>query len=173
MPDIKIDDNGLFEEERRLNAYLNSDKLKPLEGKHAEIDKRWKQSTQQLETRPGCEETRGIHSYRSGVCSCKWGGASSGKPFPCLHNGNEVDDWMGLDEGNSWFKSQVRDSNRSQDIGNLNKFEKFKTIKYYGRNIALYEHEIIITGRAGREGSTEPGPNGLSGLGAEILAKKL
>ncbi|GFU88994.1 hypothetical protein TNCV_2894421 [Trichonephila clavipes] len=36
------------------------------------------------------------------------------KPSPCLHNGNEVDDWMGLDEWNSWFKSQVRDSNRSQ-----------------------------------------------------------
>ncbi|GFX30769.1 uncharacterized protein TNCV_1181471 [Trichonephila clavipes] len=28
---------------------------------------------------PGCEETRGIHSNRSGVCSSKWGGASSGK----------------------------------------------------------------------------------------------
>ncbi|GFW41355.1 hypothetical protein TNCV_1003461 [Trichonephila clavipes] len=22
---------------------------------------------------------------------------------PCLHNGKEVDDWMGLDEWNSWF----------------------------------------------------------------------
>ncbi|GFS74920.1 uncharacterized protein TNCV_1395941 [Trichonephila clavipes] len=52
-------------------------------------------------------------------------------PSPCLHNGNE-DDWMGLDEWNIWFKS--RDSNRSQDIVNLNKFEKFKTIKNYGRN---------------------------------------
>ncbi|GFU87614.1 uncharacterized protein TNCV_2935361 [Trichonephila clavipes] len=38
---------------------------------------------------------------------------------------NEVDDWMGLDEWNSWFKSQVRDSNRSQDIVNLNKLKKF------------------------------------------------
>ncbi|GFY04227.1 uncharacterized protein K02A2.6 [Trichonephila clavipes] len=36
------------------------------------------------------------------------------KPSPCLHNGNEVDDYMGLDEWNSWFKSQFRDSNRSQ-----------------------------------------------------------
>ncbi|GFW75591.1 hypothetical protein TNCV_4427741 [Trichonephila clavipes] len=44
------------------------------------------------------------------------------KPSPCLHNGNEVDDWMGLDEWNSWFKSQVPDLNRSQDIVNLNKF---------------------------------------------------
>ncbi|PRD37677.1 UNVERIFIED_CONTAM: hypothetical protein NCL1_05366 [Trichonephila clavipes] len=33
-----------------------------------------------------------------------------------------------------------------------------------------YEHEIIITGRAVREGSNEPGPNGLSGSGVEILA---
>ncbi|GFU58627.1 uncharacterized protein TNCV_1278091 [Trichonephila clavipes] len=44
------------------------------------------------------------------------------KPSPCLHNGNEVDDWMGLSEWNSCFKSQVRDSNRCQDIMNLNKF---------------------------------------------------
>ncbi|GFX46417.1 uncharacterized protein TNCV_238791 [Trichonephila clavipes] len=50
------------------------------------------------------------------------------KPSPCLHNGNEADDWMGLDEWNSWFKSQVRDSNRSQDIVNLNKF-KTKTME--------------------------------------------
>ncbi|GFY22072.1 uncharacterized protein TNCV_3297161 [Trichonephila clavipes] len=56
------------------------------------------------------------------------------KPSPCLHNGNEVDDWMSLDEWNSWFKSQVRDSNRSEDIVNLNKSKKFKTIKNYGRN---------------------------------------
>ncbi|GFV46345.1 uncharacterized protein TNCV_3232341 [Trichonephila clavipes] len=55
------------------------------------------------------------------------------KPTPCLPNGNEVDDWMGLDERNSWFKYQVRDSNRSQDIVNLNKFKKFKTVKNYGR----------------------------------------
>ncbi|GFX83143.1 hypothetical protein TNCV_4987371 [Trichonephila clavipes] len=41
MTDIKIDDNGLFEEERRLNGYLNSNKLEQLENKHAEIDKRW------------------------------------------------------------------------------------------------------------------------------------
>ncbi|GFS91543.1 uncharacterized protein TNCV_1139691 [Trichonephila clavipes] len=56
------------------------------------------------------------------------------KPSPCLHNGIEVDDWMGLDEWSSWFKSQVRDSNRSQDIVNSNKFKKLKTIKNYGRN---------------------------------------
>ncbi|GFX87296.1 hypothetical protein TNCV_3820261 [Trichonephila clavipes] len=29
---------------------------------------------------------------------------------PCLHNRNEVDEWMRLDEWNSWFISQVRDS---------------------------------------------------------------
>ncbi|GFW71648.1 uncharacterized protein TNCV_2548611 [Trichonephila clavipes] len=51
------------------------------------------------------------------------------KPSPYLYNGNKVYNWMGLDEWNSWCKSQVRDSNRSQDIVNLN---KFKTI--YGRN---------------------------------------
>ncbi|GFU89780.1 uncharacterized protein TNCV_4116701 [Trichonephila clavipes] len=53
------------------------------------------------------------------------------KPSPCQHNENEVDDCMGLDEWNSSFKSQIRDSKRSQDIVNLNKFEKFKTIKNY------------------------------------------
>ncbi|GFW28992.1 adhesion G protein-coupled receptor B2 [Trichonephila clavipes] len=37
------------------------------------------------------------------------------KPSRCLHNGNQIYDWMGLDEWNSWLKSQVRDSNRSQD----------------------------------------------------------
>ncbi|GFV57383.1 hypothetical protein TNCV_3173311 [Trichonephila clavipes] len=41
MPDFKMDDSGLFEEERRLNAYLNSTKLVQLENQHAEIDKRW------------------------------------------------------------------------------------------------------------------------------------
>ncbi|GFX03441.1 hypothetical protein TNCV_4634531 [Trichonephila clavipes] len=41
MPDIKIDDNGLFEEERRLNEYLNSNKLEQWANQHAEIDKRW------------------------------------------------------------------------------------------------------------------------------------
>ncbi|GFX00463.1 uncharacterized protein TNCV_2091131 [Trichonephila clavipes] len=51
------------------------------------------------------------------------------KPSPSLHNGNEVDDWMGLDEWTSWLKSQVRDSNRSQDIVNLNKFETIKTME--------------------------------------------
>ncbi|GFS71867.1 hypothetical protein TNCV_3715381 [Trichonephila clavipes] len=38
------------------------------------------------------------------------------KPSPCLHNWNDVDDWMSLDEWNSWFKSQVRNSKRNQDI---------------------------------------------------------
>ncbi|PRD22612.1 UNVERIFIED_CONTAM: hypothetical protein NCL1_48659 [Trichonephila clavipes] len=38
---------------------------------------------------------------------------------------------------------------------------------------SLMSMEIIITGRADREGSNEPGANGLSGSGAEILAKKL
>ncbi|GFX15560.1 dimer_Tnp_hAT domain-containing protein [Trichonephila clavipes] len=41
LPHIKIDDNGLFEEERRLNTYLNSNTLEQLENQHAEIDKRW------------------------------------------------------------------------------------------------------------------------------------
>ncbi|GFS62205.1 uncharacterized protein TNCV_477301 [Trichonephila clavipes] len=41
MPDIKIDDNGMFEEERRLNACLNSNKLEQLENQHVKIDKRW------------------------------------------------------------------------------------------------------------------------------------
>uniref|UniRef100_T1HNF9 HAT C-terminal dimerisation domain-containing protein n=1 Tax=Rhodnius prolixus TaxID=13249 RepID=T1HNF9_RHOPR len=41
MPDIKIDDNCLFEEIRRLNIYLNSDKLEQWENQHVEIDKRW------------------------------------------------------------------------------------------------------------------------------------
>ncbi|GFW54739.1 hypothetical protein TNCV_2653791 [Trichonephila clavipes] len=36
MPDIKINDNCLFEVERRLNVYLNSNKLEKLENKHAE-----------------------------------------------------------------------------------------------------------------------------------------
>ncbi|GFV99334.1 hypothetical protein TNCV_1513061 [Trichonephila clavipes] len=41
MSHIKIDDNGLFKEERSLNAYLNSNKLEQLENQHIEIDKRW------------------------------------------------------------------------------------------------------------------------------------
>ncbi|GFX99336.1 zinc finger MYM-type protein 1 [Trichonephila clavipes] len=40
MPDIKIDDNPLFEEIRRLNVYLNTDKLQQWENQHFEIDKR-------------------------------------------------------------------------------------------------------------------------------------
>ncbi|GFU60718.1 uncharacterized protein TNCV_2754681 [Trichonephila clavipes] len=44
------------------------------------------------------------------------------KPSSCQPNGSQVYDWMGLDEWNSWFKSQVRDSNRSQDIVDLNIF---------------------------------------------------
>ncbi|GFV75708.1 hypothetical protein TNCV_1756361 [Trichonephila clavipes] len=53
------------------------------------------------------------------------------KPSQCLHNGKEADDWMGLDEWNNWLKSQVRDSNRSQDILNLNKksLKQIKTIE--------------------------------------------
>ncbi|GFW69509.1 hypothetical protein TNCV_488551 [Trichonephila clavipes] len=39
--DCSIKDNGLFEEERRLNAYLNSNKLEQLENQHVKIDKRW------------------------------------------------------------------------------------------------------------------------------------
>ncbi|GFX44957.1 hypothetical protein TNCV_3430061 [Trichonephila clavipes] len=41
MTDIKIVDNGLFEEIGRLNVYLNYNKLKQLENQHAEIDKSW------------------------------------------------------------------------------------------------------------------------------------
>ncbi|GFV71057.1 hypothetical protein TNCV_946501 [Trichonephila clavipes] len=36
IPDIKIEDNCLFEVERRLNVYLNSNKLEQLENPHAE-----------------------------------------------------------------------------------------------------------------------------------------
>ncbi|GFU68919.1 uncharacterized protein TNCV_4882461 [Trichonephila clavipes] len=36
MPDIKINDNCLFEIERRLNVHLNSNKLEQLENQHAE-----------------------------------------------------------------------------------------------------------------------------------------
>ncbi|GFV77463.1 hypothetical protein TNCV_1069921 [Trichonephila clavipes] len=36
MPDIKIDDNCLFEVERRLNVYLNSNKFEQLENQHTE-----------------------------------------------------------------------------------------------------------------------------------------
>ncbi|GFV73003.1 hypothetical protein TNCV_1734711 [Trichonephila clavipes] len=36
MPDIKIDDNGLLEVERKLNVYLNSDELEQMENRHAE-----------------------------------------------------------------------------------------------------------------------------------------
>lgn len=41
MPDIKIDDNALFDEIRRLNLYLNSDKLDIWKNQYVEIDKRW------------------------------------------------------------------------------------------------------------------------------------
>ncbi|GFU64428.1 hypothetical protein TNCV_3947951 [Trichonephila clavipes] len=44
------------------------------------------------------------------------------KSSPCHYDGSQVYDWMGLDEWNSWFKSQGRDSHRMQDIGDLNKF---------------------------------------------------
>ncbi|GFU61211.1 transposable element Tcb1 transposase [Trichonephila clavipes] len=53
------------------------------------------------------------------------------KLSPWLHNENEVDDWISLDQWRNWFKSPVRDSNRRQDIVSLN---KFKTIKNSGRN---------------------------------------
>ncbi|GFV88894.1 uncharacterized protein TNCV_1226911 [Trichonephila clavipes] len=41
MSDIKIIDNGSFDEIGRLNVHLNNNKLKQLEHQHAEIDKRW------------------------------------------------------------------------------------------------------------------------------------
>jgi hypothetical protein len=41
MPDIKIDDNCLFEEIRRLNVYLNFDNLGQWENQHVAVDKRW------------------------------------------------------------------------------------------------------------------------------------
>ncbi|PRD22931.1 UNVERIFIED_CONTAM: hypothetical protein NCL1_47759 [Trichonephila clavipes] len=75
------------------------------------------------------------------------------KPSSCLHNGSQVYDWMGLDMWNNWFKSQVRDSNRSQDIVDLNNFLKFKTIKNFVRNSPMSTHENIMTGRAVRVGS--------------------
>ncbi|GFU89221.1 hypothetical protein TNCV_2896691 [Trichonephila clavipes] len=37
MSDFKIDDNGQFEKERLLNAFLNSNELEQLENQHAEI----------------------------------------------------------------------------------------------------------------------------------------
>ncbi|GFS63971.1 dimer_Tnp_hAT domain-containing protein [Trichonephila clavipes] len=40
MHEIKIVDNGLFDEIGRLNAHLNYNKLKQLEHQHAEIDKK-------------------------------------------------------------------------------------------------------------------------------------
>ncbi|GFW19657.1 uncharacterized protein TNCV_1605481 [Trichonephila clavipes] len=55
---------------------------------------------------------------------------------------------MGLDEWNSWFKSQVRDSKRSQDIVNLNK-SQLKTIEEIV--LGAHTYEILITGRADRE----------------------
>ncbi|GFV02573.1 hypothetical protein TNCV_5017411 [Trichonephila clavipes] len=36
MTDVKIDDSCLFEVERSLNVYLNSNKLEQLENQHAE-----------------------------------------------------------------------------------------------------------------------------------------
>ncbi|GFW02939.1 hypothetical protein TNCV_683651 [Trichonephila clavipes] len=51
------------------------------------------------------------------------------KPSPCRHNVKEVDDWKGLNEWNSWLKSYVRDSNRSQDIVNLSKKKSLKQLK--------------------------------------------
>ncbi|GFT99897.1 hypothetical protein TNCV_749461 [Trichonephila clavipes] len=39
MPEIKIDNSCLFEEIRRLNVYLNSDKLEQWGNQHAEVDK--------------------------------------------------------------------------------------------------------------------------------------
>ena len=41
LPDIKIDDNRLFEEIRKVNIYLNSEKLVKWENEHVEVDKRW------------------------------------------------------------------------------------------------------------------------------------
>ncbi|GFX81806.1 hypothetical protein TNCV_2570071 [Trichonephila clavipes] len=57
MPDIKIDENGLFEEERRLNAYLNSNKLEQLENQHAEIDKKMGTQCQRPGSSPGLLKT--------------------------------------------------------------------------------------------------------------------
>ncbi|GFW34903.1 hypothetical protein TNCV_978411 [Trichonephila clavipes] len=118
-----------------------------------------KQGTQQFETGSGCEETQ-KESIRSGPEFVVANGVMlareketkltspggyncnvNGQVYPrdiqsmlnpsLLHNGNEVDDWMGLDEWNSWFKSQARYSNRSQDIVNLNKTRHFR-IRSYG-----------------------------------------
>ncbi|GFX92533.1 hypothetical protein TNCV_710381 [Trichonephila clavipes] len=65
--------------------------------------------------------------------------------------------------------SNLKSENRT-NIMNLNKLKKFETIKNYGRNSPM-SMEIITTGRADREGSNEPDPNGLSGSGVKILVK--
>jgi len=39
--DIKMNDNCPFEELRRLNVYLNSDKLEQWKNQHVKIDKNW------------------------------------------------------------------------------------------------------------------------------------
>ncbi|GFU24103.1 hypothetical protein TNCV_2006981 [Trichonephila clavipes] len=41
MPDIKTNGYYMFGVERRLNVYLNSNKLEQLENQHSEIDKIW------------------------------------------------------------------------------------------------------------------------------------
>ncbi|GFU56296.1 uncharacterized protein TNCV_582301 [Trichonephila clavipes] len=79
-------------------------------------------------------QCRGVWQRRSPTMATTLATDSVLKSSPCLHNGNEVDDWMGLDEWNSWFKSQVRDSNKSENIVNLNKSKMLKTIKNYGRD---------------------------------------
>ncbi|GFW52456.1 homeobox domain-containing protein [Trichonephila clavipes] len=45
-------DNGLFEEERRLNIYLNSNKLEQLENQLVEIDKRWASCPGKITAKP-------------------------------------------------------------------------------------------------------------------------
>ncbi|GFV78701.1 hypothetical protein TNCV_961581 [Trichonephila clavipes] len=60
MPDIKIDDNCLLKEIRRVNVYLNSDELEQLENQQADIDKRWAFSF----GRPDCKNSSQSHIVR-------------------------------------------------------------------------------------------------------------
>ncbi|GFV56015.1 hypothetical protein TNCV_2266011 [Trichonephila clavipes] len=53
MPGIKIDDNFLFEVERRLNVYLNSNKLEQLENQQTE-----KLQTRAIDNGPRTFESR-------------------------------------------------------------------------------------------------------------------
>ncbi|GFV44846.1 hypothetical protein TNCV_563951 [Trichonephila clavipes] len=68
MPDIKIDDNCLLEVERRLNVYLNSNKLEQLENQHAEkLNLRW----------AALEPMQKLKEFFSVGCKIEWPPCSS------------------------------------------------------------------------------------------------